>query len=98
MNPIGEQTQQIDQQDNVLENLPKNGTPPESVTTVIKLLGAVTYDVKTVFITLHFLCNLQVGPISYMKNTYCLFQIKFIIEYPNVQQIIITQILLKQFN
>ncbi len=33
-----------------------------------------------------------------MKNTYCLFQIKFITEYPNVQHIIITQILLKQFN
>jgi hypothetical protein len=28
----------------------------------------------------------------YMKNTYCLFQIKFITEYPNVQHIIITQI------
>ncbi len=27
-----------------------------------------------------------------MKNTYCLFQIKFITDYPNVQQIIITQI------
>jgi hypothetical protein len=27
-----------------------------------------------------------------MKNTYCLFQIKFITEYPNVQHIIITQI------
>jgi hypothetical protein len=61
---MGEQTQQMDQQDNVLENLPKNGTPAESVTTVIKLLGAVTYDVKTVFITLHFLRNLQGGPIS----------------------------------
>ena len=33
-----------------------------------------------------------------MKNTYCLFQIKFITEYTNVQQVIITQILLKQFN
>ncbi len=33
-----------------------------------------------------------------MKNMYCLFQIKFITEYPNVQQVIITQILLKQFN
>jgi hypothetical protein len=59
---MGEQTQQIDQQDKVLENRPK--TPAESVTTVIKLLGAVTYDVKTVFITLHFLRNLQGGPIS----------------------------------
>ena len=28
-----------------------------------------------------------------MKNTYCLFQIKFITEYTNVQQVIITQIL-----
>jgi hypothetical protein len=28
----------------------------------------------------------------YMKNTYCLFQIKFITEYTNVQHIIITQI------
>ncbi len=28
----------------------------------------------------------------------CLFQIKFITEYTNVQQVIITQILLKQFN
>ncbi len=27
-----------------------------------------------------------------MKNTYCLFQIKFITEYTNVQQVIITQI------
>ena len=27
-----------------------------------------------------------------MKNTYCLFQIKFITEYQNVQHIIITQI------
>jgi hypothetical protein len=54
---MGEQTQQIDQQDKVLENRPK--TLAESVTTVIKLLGAVTYDVKTVFITLHFLRNLQ---------------------------------------
>ncbi len=35
---------------------------------------------------------------SFMKNTYCLFQIKFITEYTNVQQVIITQILLKQFN
>ncbi len=34
----------------------------------------------------------------YMKNTYCLFQVKFITEYTNVQQDIITQILLKQFN
>ncbi len=33
-----------------------------------------------------------------MRNTYCLFQIKFITEYTNVQQVIITQILLKQFN
>jgi hypothetical protein len=33
-----------------------------------------------------------------MKNTYCLFQIKFITEYTNVQQVIITQILLKYFN
>jgi hypothetical protein len=33
-----------------------------------------------------------------MKNTYCLFQIKFITEYTNVQQVIITQILLKLFN
>ncbi len=33
-----------------------------------------------------------------MKNTYCLFQIKFITEYTNVRQVIITQILLKQFN
>ena len=30
-----------------------------------------------------------------MKNTYCLFQIKFITEYTNVQHVIITQILLK---
>ncbi len=29
-----------------------------------------------------------------MKNTYCLFQIKFITEYTNVQHVIITQILL----
>jgi hypothetical protein len=29
---------------------------------------------------------------SIMKNTYCLFQIKFITEYTNVQHIIITQI------
>jgi hypothetical protein len=36
--------------------------------------------------------------ISFMKNTYCLFQIKFVTEYTNVQQVIITQILLKQFN
>ena len=27
-----------------------------------------------------------------MKNTYCLFQIKFITEYTNVQHVIITQI------
>ncbi len=27
-----------------------------------------------------------------MKNTYCLFQVKLITEYPNVQHIIITQI------
>jgi len=27
-----------------------------------------------------------------MKNTYCLFQIKFITDYTNVQHIIITQI------
>jgi hypothetical protein len=27
-----------------------------------------------------------------MKNTYCLFQVKFITEYTNVQHIIITQI------
>ena len=33
-----------------------------------------------------------------MKNTYCLFQIKFITEYTNVQHVIITQILLKLFN
>ncbi len=33
-----------------------------------------------------------------MKNTYCQFQIKFITGYTNVQQVIITQILLKQFN
>jgi hypothetical protein len=26
-----------------------------------------------------------------MKNTYCLFQVKFITEYTNVQHIIITQ-------
>ncbi len=29
---------------------------------------------------------------SFMKNTYCLFQVKFITEYTNVQHIIITQI------
>jgi len=33
-----------------------------------------------------------------MKNTYCLFQLKFITEYTIVQQVIITQMLLKQFN
>ncbi len=33
-----------------------------------------------------------------MKNTFCLFQIKFITEYTNVQHVIITQILLKLFN
>jgi hypothetical protein len=33
-----------------------------------------------------------------MKNTYCLFQIEFITEYTNIQRVIITQILLKQFN
>jgi hypothetical protein len=27
-----------------------------------------------------------------MKNTYCLFQIKFITEYTNVQHVIVTQI------
>jgi hypothetical protein len=36
--------------------------------------------------------------LAYMKNTYCLFQIEFITAYTNVQQVIITQILLKQFN
>jgi hypothetical protein len=30
--------------------------------------------------------------VIFMKNTYCLFQIKFITEYSNVQHIIITQI------
>ncbi len=30
--------------------------------------------------------------VTCMKNTYCLFQIKFITEYTNVQHIIITQI------
>jgi len=36
----------------------------------------------------------DMSPIQYhtMKNTYCLFQIKFITEYQNVQHIIITQI------
>ncbi len=33
-----------------------------------------------------------------MKNTYCLFQVKFITGYTNVQHVIITQILLKLFN
>jgi hypothetical protein len=33
-----------------------------------------------------------------MKNTYCLFEIKFITDYTNVQHVIITQIQLKQFN
>ncbi len=36
--------------------------------------------------------NTQTFPIDIMKNTYCLFQIKFITEYTNVQHIIITQI------
>jgi hypothetical protein len=27
-----------------------------------------------------------------MKNTYCLFQIKFITDYTNIQHVIITQI------
>jgi hypothetical protein len=36
-------------------------------------------------------CKLRAFVTS-MKNTYCLFQIKFITEYPNVQHIIITQI------
>jgi hypothetical protein len=39
----------------------------------------------------------QIG-IETMKTTYCLFQIKFITEYTNVQHVIITQILLKLFN
>jgi len=30
-----------------------------------------------------------------MKNMYCLFQIKFITEYTNVQQVIITQNIIK---
>jgi hypothetical protein len=30
--------------------------------------------------------------IPFMKNTYCLFQVKFITQYTNVQHIIITQI------
>ncbi len=32
-----------------------------------------------------------------MKNTYCLFQIKFITDYTNVQQVIITQNIIKNY-
>jgi hypothetical protein len=39
--------------------------------------------------------GLQSIIVNIMKNTYGLFQIKFITEYTNVQQVIITQILLK---
>jgi hypothetical protein len=39
----------------------------------------------------HFFPSFQ-NAIDSMKNTYCLFQIKFITEYTNVQHIIITQI------
>ncbi len=35
---------------------------------------------------------ISMADMSFMKNTYCLFQIKFITEYQNVQHIIITQI------
>ncbi len=50
--------------------------------------------IKTIFKVSNFLNTL----LHIMKNTYCLFQIKFITEYTNVQRVIITQILLKQFN
>ena len=59
---------------------------------------------QSVILFIHFLSYLvtERGPskslTTSMKNTYCLFQIKFITEYTNVQQVIITQILLKLFN
>ena len=65
---------------------------------------AVFLCCQSVKLFIHFLSYLvtERGPFksltTSMKNTYCLFQIKFITEYTNVQQVIITQILLKQFN
>ena len=65
---------------------------------------AVFLCCQSVKLFIHFLSYLvtERGPFksltTSMKNTYCLFQIKFITEYTNVQQVIITQILLKLFN
>ena len=62
---------------------------------------AVFLCCQSVKLFIHFLSYLvtERGPFksltTSMKNTYCLFQIKFITEYTNVQQVIITQILLK---
>ena len=59
---------------------------------------------QSVKLFIHFLSYLvpERGPFksltTSMKNTYCLFQVKFITEYMNVQHVIITQILLKLFN
>jgi len=65
---------------------------------------AVFLCCQSVKLFIHFLSYLvtERGPFksltTSMKNTYCLFQIKFITEYTNVQHVIITQILLKLFN
>ncbi len=48
------------------------------------IIDTMTILIKTLLITL-------INE-TFMKNTYCLFQIKFITEYTNVQHIIITQI------
>jgi hypothetical protein len=40
----------------------------------------------------HIVRDFAQSAICFMKNTCCLFQIKFITEYTNVQHIIITQI------
>jgi hypothetical protein len=49
------------------------------------------YTSFCMFIRLYCMYRLTVH-LSIMKNTYCLFQVKFITEYTNVQHIIITQI------
>ena len=71
---------------------------------LLRFFERVCVCCQSVILFIHFLSYLvtERGPskslTTSMKNTYCLFQIKFITEYTNVQQVIITQILLKQFN
>jgi hypothetical protein len=65
------------------QTLPWKGTPFGATTLGITTFSIMTLSIKYIFETLR---------INDMKSTYCLFQVKFITEYTNVQHIIITQI------